>query len=573
LDGIGPSQLGIAPKFFKERIFSMKAKKRYWLLLAALIIPITFAGAHPAQRSLDQGEDEAEAKKIDRDFVGAVVVAEANYAGRVDYDRLTKGSILGMLHTLDPHSNYFDPKEWDSFQNEQRSRYSGIGSTIAQRNNKVFIMSPFNGTPAHRAGIRYGDQIVEINGESTEGWSSQQVSNKLIGPEGTSVIVKVERLGAAAPIEFKLVREAVPLLSITNYYMIGNSIGYINLDRGFNTTTGEEMRDALDDLRKQGMTSLILDLRNNRGGYVDQAQKISNNFLYRGQKIVTMRGRPRVFPTREMTAYNNSPDEFPLVVLINRGSASASEIVAGALQDHDRARIVGENSFGKGLVQSVFTLRDGSGLTLTTGHFYTPSGRLIQRDYSGRSFYDYYLRRGDKGVTSERTDEKRTDTGRTVYGGGGIEPDVAVKVPSRELELQRVWTEPVFQFTRLLVAGQISGFSEFKIDRPVDHNHRLVASDYPVTDKVLTAFKSFAKDHPELKADVARIDKDGDWLKRQIRFEVVTAAYGQETAREALKDGDVQLQAAISEIPKAKAQVDDIRRIRAASRGGEARKN
>ena len=419
----------------------MKLRNRYWLLVTALIIPITFAGAHPGQRN--GGADDAPTRqRIADDFAKAILVAKDNYAGQVDLNKATKASILGMLHTLDPHSNYFDPKEWEKVQQDQRSRYSGIGSTIAQRNDKVYIVSPFDATPAHRGGVRYGDQIVEINGESTEGWSSQQVSNKLIGPEGTSVTVKVARLGVAQPLEFKFVREGVRLDSVTNYYMAGNGIGYINFDRGFNFTSYDEIRTALAELQKQGMTSLVLDLRSNPGGLVDQAKKITNLFLFRGQSIVTLRGRPQVFPTREEVANNNNPDEFPIVVLINSRSASASEIVAGALRDHDRAVIVGENSFGKGLVQSVFPLSDGSGLWLVTGHFYTPSGRLIQRAYANRSFYDYYLKRGDKDAV-QRTEEKRTDTGRTVYGGGGIQPDVLVKFPPQEIELQRTWIESV----------------------------------------------------------------------------------------------------------------------------------
>ncbi|MFY9554225.1 MAG: S41 family peptidase [Blastocatellia bacterium] len=545
----------------------MNSTKRYWLLIVTLIIPVTFAGAHPGQRALGgRDDDSATRQRIDDDFAKAILVAKDHYAGQVDLGKATKAAILGMLHTLDPHSNYFDTKEWEKVQQDQRSRYSGIGSTIAQRNDKVYIISPFDGTPAHRGGIRYGDQIVEINGESTETWSSQQVSQKLVGPEGTAVSVKVARLSSSQPVEFKFVREAVPLPSVTNYYMAGNGIGYINFDRGFNTTSYDEIRTALGELQKQGMSSLILDVRNNPGGLVDQAKKITNLFLYRGQPIVTLRGRPQVFPTREEVANNNAPEEFPIVVLINSRSASASEIVAGALQDHDRGVIVGENSFGKGLVQSVFTLSDGSGLWLVTGHFYTPSGRLIQREYNSRSFYDYYLKRGDKDAV-QRTEEKRTDTGRTVYGGGGIQPDVLVKFPAREAELQRVWFEPVFQFTRSLVAGQIPGQAEFKIDRACDHKHRLSQSEYPVGDKVLAALKTFLRDHKEVKADEARVDKDADWLKRRIRYEVATAAFGEENARAALADGDVQLQRAVTELPKAKALVDDIRRVRAANRG------
>jgi len=549
----------------------MRTSKRYLFLVLALVLPVTFAGAHPGQRFSSQGEDDVAArKKIADDFFQAVLVAKDHFAGDIDYDRLTKSSISGMLRTLDPHSNFFDAKEWETFQNDQQSRYSGIGATIAGRNGKVYIMSPFNGTPAHRAGIRYGDQIVAINGDSTEGWSSTQVSNKLIGAEGTPVTVKVGRLGVSEPVEYKLVRETVPLPSITNYYTLPGGIGYINLNRGFNTTTYREMMEAMEDLKKQGMTSLIVDLRDNRGGLVDQAQRIANLFLFRGQKIVTLRGRPNVLPTREAAANNTNPEEYPLVVLINRGSASASEIVAGALQDHDRARIVGENSFGKGLVQSVFTLKDGSGLTLTTGHFYTPSGRLIQRDYSGRSFYDYYLRRGDKAAV-QKGDERHTDSGRTVYGGGGIAPDVSVKIPAHEFELQRVWIEPVFQFTRSLVAGQVPGFAAFRIDKTANHFHRLAPSDFPVDDKVLTAFKTFLREHKDLKMDETKVDKDAAWLKRQIRFEVATAAFGQEVARGVLNEGDAQFLRGISEIPRAKELVEDFVRTRASSRIGDAK--
>ena len=546
----------------------MKVQNRYWLLVVALVIPITFAGAHPAQRPGQSGDDSTTRQQIAQDFGNALLVANDHYAGQIDFSKLNKSAILGMLHTLDPHSNYFDPKEWEKVQQDQRSRYSGIGSTIAPRNDKVYIVSPFDGTPAYRGGVRYGDQIVEINGENTENWTSLQVSQKLIGPEGTSVTVKVTRLGSSQPLEFKFTREAVRLDSVTNYYMAGNGVGYIDFERGFFVTSYDEIRTALADLQKQGMTSLILDLRNNPGGLVDQAKKITNLFLYRGQPIVTLRGRPNIFPTREEVATNTTPETFPIVVLINSRSASASEIVAGALQDHDRAVIVGENSFGKGLVQSVFPLSDGSGLWLVTGHFYTPSGRLIQREYANRSFYDYYLKRGDKDAV-QTSDEKRTDTGRTVYGGGGIQPDTLVKFPTHEIELQRVWVEPLFQFTRTLVAGQIPGFAEFKIDKVCDHKHRLAASDYPISDKVLVAFKTFLRAHKELKADESRVDKDADWLKRRIRYDVAIAAFGEENARAALADGDVQLQRSIAELPKAKSLAEDIRRMHAS--GGTRR--
>jgi carboxyl-terminal processing protease len=550
----------------------MKSINRYLLPTVALLLPLVFAGAHPSQRFAgSDGSDLASRKKITAAFANALIIADENYAGKLDFDKVYKSSILGMLHTLDPHSSYFDRKEWEEFQNDQRSRYSGIGAYIAQRNDKVYITSPFNGTPAYKAGLRYGDQLIEVNGESTVAMNSNQVSNKLIGPEGTPVNVKVKRAGVAEPIEYKLIRGAVPLPSITNYAMIGNGIGYINLFRGFTFTTADEMRYAIADLKEQGMTSLILDIRGNRGGLVDQANKVASMFLYSGQKIVSMRGRnENIFPPRDLGSRNSNPDDYPLVVLIDSGSASASEILAGALQDHDRARLVGENSFGKGLVQNVFPLRDGSGLTLTTGHYYTPSGRLIQREYGNRSFYDYIFH-SDRD-TSKRTEEKRTDAGRIVYGGGGIDPDVEVKPSTKELDYRRTWWEPTFQFTRLLVAGQIAGLADFKIDKVPDHSHRLAANEYVINDKVITAFKKFLvdykKEYKDSKADEARLQKDLDWVKRQIRYEIVTAAFGQEVASQVLLDGDPQAQRAIAELPNAKTMAENIRRERAATRSG-----
>jgi carboxyl-terminal processing protease len=552
----------------------MKLRNRTWALLVALVLPVTFAGAHSGQRSTGQGEaDATNRKKIAEDFAGALLVAKDYYAGQVDYNKVTKTSILGMLRTLDPHSMYLDRQQWDDFQNDQRSRYYGIGSTIAQRNNKVYILSPTEGTPSYRAGLRYGDHIAEVNGEATTGWTVSQVRSKLLGPEGTIVNLKIARAGLANPIEFKLSRGAVPLPSIANYFMFGDGVGYVNLERGFNTTTYDETHAALMDLRKQGMTSLVLDLRSNHGGLVDQASKVANGFLYRGQKILSMRGRPAVFPSRDYTANNASPDDYPIVVLVDRGSASAAEIVAGALQDHDRARIVGENTFGKGLVQNPFPLTDGSALILTTGHYYTPSGRLIQREYSGRSFYDYYLKRGDKDA-ARKTDEKHTDAGRTVYGGGGIEPDVAAKVrfTTRELELQNFWRDPVFEFVHQMMAGQIPGLTDYRMDRPPDHNHRLAANEYVVDEKMLASFKTFLKARSELKVDPSRVDKEADYLKRGIRYEIVTATSGIETAYQVLLEGDEQMKRAIAEIPTAKIMAEDVRRLRA-SRDGELRRN
>lgn len=548
----------------------MKLKKRHLMLVVTLVLPLAFAGAHSGQPIGRSPADNAARARIADDFSKAILVAKDNYAGQVDFNKITKASITGMLRTLDPHSMYFDRQQWEDFQNDQSSRYYGIGSSIIQHEGKVYIISPTEATASYRAGLRYGDHIAGINGESTEGWTQAQVRSKLLGPEGTTVVVKINRLGVDKPLEFKLTRGPVPLPSVANYFMLGSGVGYVNLERGFNITTYDEVAKALGELRQHGMTSLVLDLRNNHGGLVDQAHKVSNLFLYRGQKILSMRGR--VLPPRDFVASNTNPEDYPIVVLINRYSASAAEIVAGALQDHDRARLVGENSFGKGLVQSPFQLSDQSALVLTTGHYYTPSGRLIQRDYSARSFYDYNLKRGDKNTV--HTEEKRTDSGRTVYGGGGIDPDVEVKIriPQHEGDLQKVWFDPVFEFAHLLAAGQIPSCAEFRLDRQADHHHWVQPNEYQVGDKVLAAFKSFLRDHRQFKLDDSNVDKDADYIKRQIRYEMITAAYGVETAFQVLLEPDLQMQRALAEIPKARIMAEDLRRLRSA-RDGEPRRN
>ncbi|HKA18336.1 MAG TPA: S41 family peptidase [Blastocatellia bacterium] len=550
----------------------MKLKKRHLMLVVTLVLPLAFAGAHGGQtRSMGRSPaDNAARARIADDFSKAILVAKDNYAGQLDFNKVTKASITGMLRTLDPHSMYFDRQQWEDFQNDQSSRYYGIGSSIIQHQGKVYIISPTEATASYRAGLRYGDHIAGINGESTEGWTQAQVRSKLLGPEGTTVVVKINRLGVDKPLEFKLTRGPVPLPSVANYFMLGGGVGYVNLERGFNTTTYDEVSRALGELRQHAMTSLVLDLRSNHGGLVDQAQKVSNLFLYRGQKILSMRGR--VLSSRDFVASNTNPEDYPIVVLINRYSASAAEIVAGALQDHDRARLVGENSFGKGLVQSPFQLSDQSALVLTTGHYYTPSGRLIQRDYSARSFYDYNLKRGDKNTV--HTEEKHTDAGRTVYGGGGIDPDVEVKIriPQQEQELQRVWFDPIFEFAHQLAAGQIANCAEFRLDRQADHHHWVQPNEYQVGEKVLVAFKSFLRDHRQFKLDDKNVDKDAEYVKRQIRYEMITAAYGVETAYQVLLEPDVQMQRALAEIPKARIMAEDLRRLRSA-RDGEPRRN
>lgn len=518
---------------------------------------------------------------IEGNYRAAMDVITNNYAGEVDYGRATQTAIQGMLSTLDPHSTYFPQTEFTKLKEDQDSRFYGIGVTILQHRDGVYVQSPVPDTPAARAGLRYGDRIVEVDGKDSREWTSEQVSKNVRGAMGTSVRLKIERAGSEAPLYFTIVRAAVPLPSISNAYMIRPGTGYIGLTRGFQHTTGDELHDAIVDLKKQGMRQIILDLRGNPGGLLDQAIDVAGEFLPRGQTVVSVRGReysqPAVYRSK-----GTDPEDFPLVVLINRNSASASEIVAGAIQDNGRGLLVGETSFGKALVQRVFQLPFGTGLTLTTAKYYTPYGRSIQRDYSNGSLYDYYVRHDTADEPQPRTPRTpgqaiqpiaqptpapsphpptgpavRTAGGRTFYGGGGITPDIDVKQPVFTPARLRIM-EAAFQFTRQLAAGQIPGLENYRIEK-IEYEHAPRATDYPVTDRVLEAFRAFVKRDGNLALEPAQIDAEADFTKLRLREEIITAAYSTDAGARVLLDGDPQTQRALEAMPDAKRLTESVR--------------
>src|SRR5215813_9360532 len=345
-------------------------------------------------------QDSLAQSRLSSDYEKAMEIVRQNYVVELDTDTLTKAAIQGMLKTLDPHSDYMDRKAFQEFTEKQHSQYFGIGSQIGTRNRVTYVLEPFKDSPASHAGLRYGDQIVAVNGQDTSAWDSGRVRNLLLGPRGTQVTVTVKRLGVADPISSTITRDGIWLPSIPNYYMVKPGIGYIGLTRNFQATTGEELNRAMAELREKGADSFILDLRGNGGGYLEQAIRVADRFLQRGQTIVTVRGRPGRNFDQDAIAESGATDNYPLVVLTDRSTASASEIVSGAIQDHDRGLIIGEPTFGKGLVQRIFPLSSGGALTLTIAHYYTPSGRLIQRDYSNGSLFEYYTRRSSQGDTT-----------------------------------------------------------------------------------------------------------------------------------------------------------------------------
>lgn len=521
------------------------AVRRTWGFLLSLCVVLPLAPSRSPERSPDE-------QAILADFAEALTIIDENYVEKLDYESVVKAAILGMLHTLDPHSNFYDKREFARFRIEQTSQYYGIGATIGARNGKVYILAPFENTPAHRAGLRYGDQIVAINGESTEGWPSAQVSERLRGPRGTTVEVQILRAGEKEPRTVRLVRDAIPLPSIVNGYLIRPGIGYVALSRGFNTTTDDELQNVLAELQKQGATRLILDLRNNPGGFLEQAVRVADRFLAAGQLILTQKSRAgRRHAERQYYAQNGNPNLMPLVILVNRATASASEIVSGAIQEHDRGLIVGEPTFGKALVQTIIPLPFGTGLTLSTAKYLLPSGRFIQRSYIGLSPYSYYAQRRETETPSPPHGPSfRTDVGREVYGGGGITPDVLVPAAQLTRE-QSSLLGPIFAFTRELVAGLIPGLERYRVPG-ITFRHVLKPEEYRITDDVLEAFKKYLQEHrAEFRLSPKVVDENREFVRTYIRYEVVTAAYGIETAAQALNEIDVQLLKAIEVLPKA----------------------
>jgi carboxyl-terminal processing protease len=529
---------------------------------------ISLAVVSPRHKTGALTNEKSAQDKIFGDYVQGVEIIREYYVEELDYEPLTTAAVQGMLRTLDPHSNFYDRKSFEEMRMEQRSQYYGIGASIQQRYRGVYIIEPFKDTPATRAGLRYGDQIIAIDGQNAESWNSDKVRDNLRGDLGTDVKVTVRRAGSGQEVTVTLERAAVDLPSISSYYIIHPGIGYIALSRGFHSTTSDELTSAISSLKAQGMISLVLDLRGNPGGFLDQAIRVADKFLQRGQTIVSVRSRDGRAGDKQWPAESGMPETFPLEVLIDDGSASASEIVAGAIQDHDRGLIIGEPSFGKGLVQTIYPLPGGAGLTLTTARYYTPSGRLIQRDYSNGSSYEYHFRRNSNGqqdaTQKPRNDQRRTDIGRLVYGGGGIEPDIKIDSPIPTNIQNTIFMTGMFAFVSELVAGQIGAAPQFKLNG-IEFDHQPKPGEFIITDEIIKAYRVFMSDfinnNQDLGLTMAMVDENIDWARRKIREEVLMAAYGLDTQRRMMLESDQQLQRAIQEMPHSGQLADRARRL------------
>jgi carboxyl-terminal processing protease len=562
--------------------------RRFFIVASALILITAVVGGTIGRSRRFRHSTPAigtvsytETDDIEKDYNEAVGAITQEYAGAIDYEKATQAAIQGMLSTLDPHSMYFPYTEFKKLKEDQDSRFYGIGVTIVQHRDGVYVQSAVEGTPAGKLGIRYGDRILEVDGQDARDWTSEQVSKKVRGGRGEPVTIKVDRAGSEAPLTFTIIRDSVPLPSIRNAYMLRSGTGYVGLTGGFQSTSDEELREALDKLKAQGMRQLILDLRGNPGGLLNQAIDVASEFLPRGQVVVSVKGRTEYTDPIVYKSSGSDPEDVPLVVLINRGTASASEIVAGAIQDHGRGLIVGETSFGKGLVQHVFLLPFNTGLTLTTARYYTPYGRSLQRDYSSGSLYDYYTRHEDEDATQSSSPSPgarptatplataspsphapsgpavKTAAGRVFYGGGGITPDIDSK-PFTFTPIKNRVAEAAFQFTRQLAAGLVTGLESYKVER-VQYGKNAKSGEYLINDRVLEAFRAFVRNDTESHLTAAQVDEEIEFVKLRLREEIVTAAYSNDAGARVLLDSDPQVLRALEALPDAKRLAESAR--------------
>ena len=441
--------------------------------------------------------------------------------------QITHAAIQGMLHTLDPHSNYMDESEFRYMRDEQRGTFFGIGSIIQQQPDGIVVISTVRGGPSEKVGIRPGDYIREIDGKNTDGWTSTQAVQKLRGDKGTVVEVAIQRAGQPELLRISLTRAEIPSNSVYYSFMLTPTTGFINV-KDFGETTSDEFEKAVASLKKQGMKELILDLRDNPGGIVDAAVGICRQLLGPDEIIVSQRGRDGVLVSETRTPKGAALDPFPLTVLINRGSASASEIVAGAIQDHDRGLVIGQTSWGKGLVQVVLSIGRVRGLALTTARYYTPTGRCIQRDYQ-HGLDDYLLPEDSKDAEPKGV-EFKTFLGRKVYGGGGITPDYTVETA---------------KLTNFVATLRFRYWPFFKFAVAEKETQGIKANQVP-DDALMARFRAWAKDQKIPISDAEWNDPQNQAeMRDQIAFELQNVAFGVEAGRRYICGKDPQVQKAL----------------------------
>jgi carboxyl-terminal processing protease len=488
-----------------------------------------------------------------RVFTAALAAIEQGFAGEIESDRLVYGAINGMLQTLDPHSSFMDPRSYAQMRERQEGRYYGLGISINVIDGEITVFSLFEGSPAYQKGLRRGDVIARIEGEDTKGWTSEDAVRRLRGPRGTPVNISIKRTGYNDLIDLAVIRDEIQIPTVRAAFMMDAQTGYVLLSE-FGENSDAELGRSLTDLRGRGMKRLVLDLRSNPGGALDQAIRITNRFIDRGKLIVYTRGRTQNSDQDYRATQQGDFTDIPMITLVNRNSASASEIVSGALQDYDRSLVVGETTFGKALVQSVYRVSQNAGAAITTARYYTPSGRLIQRPWDGSfdEYLTYTLREQDPNRAHRPEDLKFTQGGRRVYSGGGIEPDRRFDGPVEGFNPSR--------FARTLYARNLFDSYAQRFSRRGDTRItatpsvalRELSEDFELTDAMVNEFKQHVRD-ARVRIDETAWQQDQLFIRAMLRFEIDLDLFGVEVARRNLTRADPQLQHALTLFPEAEA--------------------
>jgi carboxyl-terminal processing protease len=483
-------------------------------------------------------------------FNEALTLVQKNYVDDVSTDKLTEAAIKGMLAQLDPHSTYITADQLKRINEDFQGSFEGIGVEFDIVNDTITIITPISGGPSEALGILAGDKIVKIDGVSAIGMTREDVPKKLRGAKGTKVNVTISRGGNPNLIDFEITRDKIPLYSVDASFMVNDEIAYVRVTR-FSATTYDEFSKALADLKGKGMKKLVLDLRNNPGGYLDQSFKMASMFIERGKKIVYTKSRIQAY-NDEYISEGGDYTKTPLVVLINDGSASASEIVSGAIQDWDRGILVGENTFGKGLVQRQYDLSDGSAMRVTTSRYYTPTGRLIQKPYEGGEYKKMLLNieEGDnlfhdKDTKDTTRPEYKTMGGRTVYGGGGITPDFVValdtlteySVQLRRINLFLEYANSYFDANRENIKSNYSDYLKFR-------------DNFQVTDAMLNDFKSMAAGKG-ITFNEEQWNRDLNFIKTSIKSIIARDIWGNNGSMAVFLATDEQFLKAMTLFPEA----------------------
>ncbi len=470
---------------------------------------------------------------------------ETNYYSEVDPEELVFSSIRGIVETLDPHSYFLDPESFSRMREEYTGKYYGLGIQIQKQGDNLVVISPLEGSPASRLGIQPGDIISHINGESTKPISSFEAMQKLRGPKGTKVTITLVREGLDAPFDLTIERAEIPLKSVPYAFMITKDVGWIFI-RNFAETTTEEFEEKMAKLIGQGMKGLILDLRNNTGGPFFQSIEIADMFLPKGSLIVSIKGRNKLY-NREFRAQRDGQYEHvPLVVLINRGSASASEIVSGAIMDNDRGYIVGEDSWGKGLVQTVFPLGENLALALTTAKYYTPSGRSIQRDYAHIEDYLLY-----KKAPEDEREVRFTAKGRKVLGQGGISPDFEAASGRKLFVLELMNRGAFFGYARKF-AGHQTPLSKTAVFPGYEEEGTGLVIDSTIIDD----FKAFLRSN-KIAFSEERFEESEEDVKRELEREIYSSLWGTEAGVKVYQKRDPAVLKALEVMPAASRFIAD----------------